>query len=795
MHTGICYLREMKPWLLLFLFFLLQTALSTGQEYTFSGIVTDQVSGDVLPGTTIWIEESQQGTICDSYGFFILQIRQSHITVHFNHLGFQPLDTVLVIQSNLNMKVALLRAEIRIQTAEVKGKPNALELKNTRPGMIRLSAEGIQKMPAMLSEPDPVNSIRYLPGVQSVGEGDGYLYVRGGSADQNLVLLDGGVIYNPAHLFGVFSVINPSVIRSVDLYKSDIPANFGNRLASVVDIHTRAPDLYTTHAELTTGLMLSRFTFETPLVKEKLSLLVAARRSQLDWLARPFIEKTTFKGTGYHFEDLNIRLNWESGHNSRFWATWYSGADRGRLEDQDFGIAAGVGWGNRLLGLNHWYRLSEKNILISSVHLSQYFMNFQFTQHPYLVGVETGMASLSAKTQWQHFHSEKSQWTAGIEVNEKRFNPYRAGIETPGSENQFGYSEPVFSFQASAFAHIQFTPHPRWKIELGSRMPWYLHHGPYTQYEPGIPGQKAIDSTFYASGEPVSTFWFHEGKFNLSFEAGPATTLKAAFSQQSQNVHLVPVSTATLPVDIWTPATSRTPPQTGTNISLGLFQSFKEAEWEAHLEGYYRKMLNQVEFKEGISTLDLLKYNLDMQMTLGQGEAWGLETMIRKKKGRISGWLGYTWSVTTRQFEEINGGKPFYPKYDRRHDLSLVITWQASERLDLNLNYLFATGQAVSLPGSYYYYDGLIVNHYGERNNFRMPPYHRLDFSTRIYPKKKQKIQSTWTFSIYNVYNRMNPFFIYFDTDWINEQGEFGTRARSLSLLPLIPSFSWTGRF
>ncbi len=780
------------PW---FFIFLLLSPSVHGQQRTLSGIVTDSLTGDVLPGTTIWIAETRQGTICDAHGFFILHPEQEEVSVNFNHLGYKHFETTVRVTAGLSLNIRLAPDQIRIQPAIIRGVPANLELRSTRPGQIQLSAEGLQKLPSIMSEPDPVGSIRLLPGVQSVAEGDGYLYVRGGSADQNLILLDGGVIYNPAHLLGVFSVVNPSIIRSVNLYKSAIPATYGNRLASVVDIQTRAPDFYRTHAEVTTGILLTRVTLETPVVEEKVSVLLAGRRSQIDWLTQPFLRKMPFKGSGYFFGDLNFRLNWNISNRSRLWVTWYNGADQGRLSDQDFGMDAGISWGNRLLGVNHWYRINPKSILISSLHVSNSFLDLEFAQHPFRVSLQTAMSGLTAKSEWQYFHSEKSQWVIGLSLEEKRFSPYRAGIETVESTNEIGYSEPVYTFQSTAFANYQYKPSSRWQLEAGVRVPLYLHHGPYIQYEAGIPGQKAIDSTLYSLNELVSSHLMLEPRLTASFDISRLTTIKAAISRHSQTLHMVPISTATLPADIWTPATSRTPPQLGTNISLGVFHAFADGLWEAHAEGFYRDMKNQVEFKEGISTLDLLKYNLDMHMTIGQGTAYGLECMIRKKKGRLSGWLGYTWSVTTRQFDEINGGKRFYPKHDRRHDLNAVITWQASEYIDLTINYLYATGQAVSLPGSFYYFDGNVVNHYGERNNFRMAPYHRLDFSTKIYPKKKRKIQSTWTFSVYNLYNRMNPFFIYFDTNWINDNGEFGTRARSLSLLPLIPSFSWTGRF
>lgn len=789
------YLSIMKSAHWLTFFILLAGCSVQAQVRTLSGMVTDSLSGDVLPGTTVWISETRQGAVCDSWGFFILHPLQKEIRLQFRHLGYEPLDTTIRISGERSLHIKLLPSDIRIQPAEIRGAPSALEMRSTRPGQIRLSAAGVEKTPAILSEPDPLGSIRYLPGVQSVAEGDGYLYIRGGSADQNLVLLDGGVIYNPAHLFGVFSVVNPSVIRSVNLYKSAIPATYGNRLASVVDVQTRAPDMRSTRAELTTGILLSRLTLETPLVPEKLSLLAAARRSQLDWIARPFINNTSLSGSGYYFGDLNLRLNWTLRDDNRLSLTWYSGTDRGQLADTDFALQAGIAWGNRLLGITHWYRLNPRQVLITSAHLSQYFMHLNFLQHPYRIGVDTGMKGLKIRSEWQYYASPKSRWVTGLSLEELQFRPYRAGVETPGSASTFGSTAAVYTFQATAFAHYQLTPSPRWRLEAGFRLPFYWHHGPYTRYEPGIPGQHAIDSTCFAPGESVSAHLLPEPRLTAAFDLSSQTTLKAALSRHSQSIHMVPISTATLPADIWTPATSRTPPQTGTNVSLGIFHAFPDRPWEVHAEAYYRSMQNQVEFMEGISTLDLLKYNLDMQMTTGRGEARGVECMLRKKEGRITGWLSYTWSVTTRQFDDINGGKFFYPKHDRRHDLSLLISWQASKYADLSLNYIFATGQAVSLPGSFYYFDGKVVNHYGERNNFRMPPYHRLDFAAKIYPKKKRKIQSYWTFSIYNLYNRMNPFFIYFDTQWINEQGEFGTRGRSLALLPFVPSFSWTGRF
>jgi len=761
------------------------------------GTVTGGPEKAPLSGASVYLIPGGKGTITNVQGRFRVTVTPESRQIVASFIGYRQ-DTVSILRplnENSEITFNLEVDPVAIPAAQIIGQQGITRINNSEAGLVRIPASEIARIPSLMGERDPISLIRNLPGVQSVGEGDGYLYVRGGNADQNLVLLDGAVIYNPSHLLGLFSVINPSVVKSIDFYKGAIPASYTGRLSSVVDISMRSGNDSVFSGEVSTGIIATRFMVEGPVSKGKASYLFAGRRTHLDLLNGFFIGKSSpIRGSGFYFGDLNGRISWNPTEKQTLTLSGYYGTDDFKLNDKDFFLNAAMNWGNRFVSLQHTIAPNARFTWNQSLVWSGYNFDLDYVQSRNGLGFRTGVGTVTLNGTGVYRPDSVGILSFGMEGILYRFSPYQAYMDYFASTSALGDHQTLRAHEAAAFVQYERNFGHFLSIQAGIRTSVYQHMGPFNRYINGPTGNIA-DTVFFPGGKAVTTFFNADPRISLTLLPGSALFVRSSVGYLSQPIHMVPVTLSTLPVDIWLPATSLTPPQHALSGSLGVYWSPKHQGWDGYVEGFARKLYDQVEFRDTLMPSDLVKRNLDRQMATGEGTVWGFEALLRKSRGDIRGWVGYTWSVSKRFFPEINGGIPFYSSHDRRHDLNVSLSWPMGPAWSGSLTFIYATGQAVSMPTSMFYVFGGMAYEYGTRNSYRLPAYHRVDLGLTRSPVKRGRLESNWSFSIYNLYNRLNPFIFYYDAVVDEQNATLTTRARKVTLLPLVPSVSWTGRW
>jgi len=772
------------------------------RPFRLSGVVMDRAGDKPIAGATIQLPEISRGAVSDAEGEFSLNLPGGRYTLIGAHLGFRS-DTLLInLRSDIRVTLRLIPDTVNISEAEVRGRNQYLRINTRTPGMITIPAEEFKKIPSLLGEADPLNALRSLPGIQSVGEGSGYLHIRGGSADQNLILLDGAVLYNPTHLLGLFSTFNPSVVNSISLYRSYIPAQYGGRLASVIDITTKDGDFKKMGGEVSAGLVSSRIMLEGPIVKDKISFQVAARRTLLDLLAKPLIpDSSAFAGSGYFFQDFNGRITWRVNKRNRISLSGYYGDDHFTLNDKEFRFNNDMKWSNRSLTAGWESKIGPGLTLNSGIAWSGYHFAFDMTQNVYHMNIDNGISQLRIHSSALFAPTGTFQIRAGAEVSLYRFDPVVTQAQGAYYKVEMSDPFPLRSREYALFAETVWQPRIAMlpQISLGVRAFRFDQVGPFIRYI-GNDGNPRADSLVYSQGEKIATWHGLEPRLAITLSPFEHHQVKFSAAYQYQPIHMVPFSQASLPIDLWVSSTTGLPPQRGTSLSLGWFADYTDHGWEAYIEGFWRILDRQVELKSDIRFLDYIKGNFDQQFTIGKGETYGLEVMLRKTSGRNRGWIGYTWSKALRYFPELNNGEPFYARHDRRHDINLVYQRTLKKDWQVALQFVYATGQPGIIPEGLYFFGGNVINSYTGMSSFRLPPYHRLDISfTRTPPEgdggPARRLRSTWSFGLYNLYNRLNPFLIYYDAIWDPETELYTARSRQISLLPVVPFVTWTGRF
>ncbi|MEZ4964478.1 MAG: TonB-dependent receptor [Saprospiraceae bacterium] len=745
----------------------------TAQRYTLSGSVRDAESGESLIGATVYCLTAKTGTSTNTYGFYSLTLPgEDSLILAVHYLGYEPQLKKVYFHQNIQIDIPLKPAALSIHAVEVSAAQANDNVTRTQMGVINVPLHMVKSLPAVLGESDVLKVIQLLPGVQSGNEGTTGFFVRGGNADQNLVQLDEATVYNPNHLFGLLSTFNTAAINNVTLIKGGFPAQYGGRLSSVLDITMKEGNDKAFRTEGGIGLISSRLTLEGPVKKERSSFILSGRRTYLDLLLQPFLPKNI--ETNYHFYDLNAKINYRLGQNDRVYLSFFSGNDRLRYKQS--GIQYAVGFGNTTATLRWNHLFGPRLFSNTSVLYNQYNNAIEALQSNVRSDVQSGIEDISVKTEFQYFPAPEHTLRFGTlfqhhqlrSEGDARFNPgTKPNGETPVSQI------PKKTFDEAAFyLSDAFRVLPRVTATAGLRCPLYV-----------------ADSFQYFRLEP---------RLSLLVGLNDRTSIKAAYTVMNQFIHLIPGTAASIPYDIWAPSTARTRPQWSQQFALGLFRNFRENRLEASLEFYYKDMKNQALFKEGNQLVQSL--DLDRLLSYGKGWSYGAELLVQKRSGSLSGWLSYTLSWTKQQFAELNFGNTFPFRYDRRHNLAVTGNYAFNEHWSVSSVFVFTSGVAFTVPtgriqvqnggglfeGNYFIYES--------RNNVRLAPYHRLDLSASY--KKRRKIfgryyDSEWVFSLYNVYSRRNPYFVYFEVDPVTDK----PKAQQVSLLPIIPSFSFNFKF
>ncbi|MEN0005453.1 MAG: TonB-dependent receptor [Bacteroidota bacterium] len=775
------------------------------QEYTLSGYLRDGQTGEDLIGASVFVPALSQGTTTDAFGFYTLSLPQGNYELEFSYLGFERVLRYVDLNTDTELSVKLQEASQALTEVVVTATVQDANVQETALGVEKLNTDVVKQLPTILGEVDILKSIQLLPGVSSVGEGSSGFNVRGGSSDQNLVLLDGATLYNPSHLLGFFSVFNADAIEDVQLYKGSVPARYGGRLSSVLEVNQRDGSNKEFKGSAALGLISSRIALEGPLAKGdnaegKGSWLITGRRSYADLFLRLTED---FNDTQLYFYDLNARANYQLGENDRLYFSAYLGQDVFELSD-----LFGTSWGNSAATLR-WNRIFSESL---SSNLSATYSGYNYRLQSFGgTGFDwtSNITNYSLKQDFNWFLNEKNSINFGAEATYYDFQPGEISPTGESTLNTITY-DPKYALEFGIYLSNEQTISDKLTLNYGLRFSGFNRLGNetillYQNNEPVVqePGTgtylngEVIGERTYGSGESINLFTGLEPRVSARYVIDDQSSIKAGYNRMYQYIHLISNTTSATPLDIWSPSGPYKGPQVSDQIGIGYARNFNDNTYEFSAEVYYKWMNNLVDFVDGAELT--FNNNLETELLSGTGRAYGLELQISKTKGDFTGWISYTLSRSERLVEGINNGEYYPANFDKPHDLSLTGMYKLSDRWSFAANFIYATGQPVTYPTGRYSYSGLTVANYGSRNQDRLPDYHRLDFSATLKGKQRERTQSQWVFSIYNAYNRMNANSIFFqerNTDANGNEATTGvTEAVRLSYFGIVPSVSYEIKF
>ncbi|NOT94564.1 TonB-dependent receptor [Ferruginibacter sp.] len=764
-------------------------------RFTVSGFIKDSLNGETLIGATIAIQGKTKGISSNQYGFYSITLEEGEYLFICSYIGYQPKVIVLKLDGNKQLNFDVLPKISLSQEVVVSTKKRDANVKNAQMGKFTLPIEQIKSIPAFLGEVDLLKTIQLLPGIRNAGEGSAGLYVRGGGPDQNLILLDDAPVYNTGHLFGFFSIFNSDAIKNVSLIKGGMPAQYGGRLSSVLDIAMKEGNNQKFQVEGGIGLIASRLSVQGPIKKNKASFIVSARRTYIDALTKPFIKSSSqFYGSGYYFYDLNAKVNYRFSEKDRLYLSGYFGRDVFDFVNGRQSLKVNIPWGNAT-GTLRWNHVFNKKLFGNTTAVyNDYNFTFKAAQNNFEVKLASGIRDVSLKQDFDLYPFTGHKIKFGGIFTYHRFTPSVVTGKQDSVVFNPNNAQVKYANEAAIYLQDDWEINDKVKINAGLRYSWFQQIGKYKIYKTDDNGNR-LDSTVYKGGQAVKTYGGLEPRLTIRYALDDETSIKASVTRNLQYIHLVSNAGTTLPTDIWVPSTYKVKPQISFLYAAGLFKNFKDNMYETSLELYYKQMQNQIEFQEGYTPNTL--EDTENFFTFGKGWSYGSELFINKTKGKLTGWIGYTLSWTWRKFAALNFGEKYPAKYDRRNDLSVVAMYELNKKWKLSAAFVYGSGNAATLPQRFYIVGGVLTQEYSRINEYRLPAYHRLDLSAILTPKKneKRKWKSEWVFSVYNAYSRQNPYFIYFDQNGNPFNGTLTIQAKQVSLFPIIPAVTWNFKF
>lgn len=756
------------------------------------GRILETNSANPLAGASISLKERPSiGTVSEPDGRYSLTAPPGTYTLLIRYIGYQSQELPLQLFRNETLDIRLAPASYSTRVVEVIGTRVKPITQTATMGELDIPMQSVKTLPVLFGETDIMKTVQLMPGIQSGGEGNTGFYVRGGGSDQNLIQLDQAVVYNPGHLLNFFSVFNSDAVNSATIIKGNMPARYGGRLSSVLDVEMREGNQDSLQVEGGIGLIASRLTVQGPLIKEKAAFIFSARRTYVDVLFGPFLRNTEQGGVPYYFYDFNGKLSYTLSPKDRLYLGGYYGKDVGSLKLSSGRFVADFQWGNAAATALWNHRFSDRHSVDVSGILSDYGFNFTWDFADITTTVETGVRDYSLKTDFVYTPSVRHQLSYGLHYTHHTLRPRSGSAET--AEGDVFSTDQILSktaHQAALYLSDDWNVTDRLLLSLGIRGSYFAQMGPFTFYQ-FDQNQRAVDSVKYSAGERVKEFQALEPRVSLRYTLGSSASVKASYTRSAQYLHLVSNAYTTLPLDVWVPSSAIVEPQQATQYAVGYFRSFDQNMYEGSVEVYYKTMENQLEYREGF-VAGPSNRDLEYEFVSGSGESYGAEFFLRRNYGNLQGWIGYTLSWTNRTFPDINQGRTFPARFDRRHDISLVATYTYSPRWTFGGSFVYGTGQATTMPERRYLIGGTVNYQYGERNAFRMQPFHRLDLSATLEGKAQRRLQSSWTFAIYNAYGRRNPFLYFIDSEGAPYSTDTKIQAKKVSLIPFpLPSVTW----
>jgi CarboxypepD_reg-like domain/TonB-dependent Receptor Plug Domain len=771
---------------LIAVFALLGATLTHAQsvsKYTISGYVRDTATGEEMIGVTIRVKEMpSEGAVTNVYGFYSLTVPSGTYTIEYQYTGYTTRTEKVNLLQDTRMDIKLKEVSHELKEVIVSSERKDANITGIQMGVEKISMKEIETIPVLMGEKDVLKTLQLRPGVKAAGEGNSGFYVRGGAADQNLILLDEATVYNASHLLGFFSVFNSDALKDVTLYKGSQPAQYGGRLASVLDIRMQDGNDKQYGAEGGLGLISSRLKIDGPIVKDKGSFTISGRRTYADLFLKLSPDSNLNRARLY-FYDLNAKANYRLDDKNRLFLSGYFGKDV-----LGFGDKFGINWGN-YTGTLRWNHLFSARVFSNtSLIMSNYNYNININLGGTSGDITSRIRDYNLKEDMQYYANSANTIKFGFNSVYHNIIPGVISILSNNQQSTLDLAK-KYAWENALYLSHEYKPGKSFSVEYGARLTSFTPIGPGTFYTYDTKGIRS-DSSKYASGAFVKTYVNAEPRLAVNYLINEKSSVKASYDRNTQNLHLLSNSTSGNPTDLWIPSSNNVKPEIADQVSLGYFRNFKDNSFEFSCEVYYKAMQNQVDYKDGAQLN--FNENVEADLLFGTGRAYGMELFFRKKYGRLTGWVGYTLSKSEKKIAGINNGDYYNAKQDRTHDISVVGIYELAKKWTVSSSWVYYTGNAVTFPSGKYTSAGQVVNYYSERNGYRMPAYHRLDIGVTWYRKKTAKRESSWNFSLYNAYGRENAYTITFQQD---PNDPTRTQAVQTTLFRWIPSITYNFKF
>jgi hypothetical protein len=755
-----------------------------GAKYTISGTLTDAATGETLIGATVRSDDGT-GTVSNEYGFYSLTLPEGGHTLSFTYIGYIPAERRLALGQNQKLDIALSDNSTLLGEVEIRAEKDGERVGQALMGVEKINMSELKSLPMLLGERDVLKTIQLLPGVKSAGEGNAGFYVRGGAADQNLILLDEAPVYNASHLLGFFSTFNADAVKDATLYKGSMPPQYGGRIASVLDIKMNDGNNRDFDVSGGIGIISSKLNVEGPVQKGKSSFLITGRRTYLDLLLLTSSD-TGKNATVLYFYDLNAKVNYQIDGRNRLFVSGYFGRDVLKFGNGTFG----VDWGNATATLRWNHLFSDRLFSNTSLIYSNYDNKIAIKFGANDFRISSRIRDYNLKQDFQWFPDGRNIVKYGFQVIYHTITPSSIDASEASDLVNNNKAQNRYGLESAAFVSHEWQVTPSLNILYGLRVSDFAVLGAGDFYTYDAEG-KITTTTTYDKGTIVRNYLVPEPRLAASYRINDHSSIKLGYTRNSQHLHLLSNSTASNPTDLWMPGTNNVKPEIADQVSLGWFRNFgNRSQFGFSAETYYKNMLNQIDYRNGAEIQG--NANPEADLLFGSGRAYGLELLMKKKTGRFNGWIAYTLARTERKIPGINNGKYYAAKQDRTHDLSVVALYQLNARWQLSGTWIYHTGNAVTFPSGKYRVNEATTYYYTERNGYRMPAYHRLDIGATYQAKRTKRFESEWAFSIYNAYNRKNAYTITFRD---SEADPGVTEVVKTALFGIIPSVSWNFKF
>jgi len=758
---------------------ILLAAFAWASEYSLRGVISDAKTGEDLIGASLTIS-GNGGTFSNSYGFYSLTLSEGKYEVIVSFIGYNAFKANIDLRSNTVMDFELTPSVIALSEVEVSADRPDNNVSSTQMSVAKLDVSAIEMMPVLFGESDILKTIQLLPGISTASEGSTGFSVRGGSIDENLILLDEATVYSPSHLMGFVSVFNSDAIKDITVYKGGIPASYGGRASSVVDVKMNNGNNKEFSGKAGIGLISSRLTLEGPIIKDKASFIISGRRSYADLILKALPLDIISDETQLYFYDLNAKLNFTLNDNNRLYFSGYFGEDVFGFED-----IMGTSWGNTTFTGRWNHIFGDKLFSNTSFIFSDYDYGFQVSE---FISMNSGIDNYILKEDFTYFPNPNMTSKIGFNVTKYQFKPGELSMGEDSLDFNIIMDE-QHAWESGIYLTNEHRISPLLSTEYGLRVSMYNQVGPGWVYD--YDNDNTItDSSWYDQGEVAQTYWNLEPRLSLNMRISEKNSIKASYNRMAQYLHQLSNSTSGQATDVWMGSSTLVKPLIVDQFALGYFHNFRDNRIEASIEVYYKDMQNVSDFEDGAEIL--FNDKIESQILSGDGRSYGLELYLKKEYGRFSGWISYTLARTEQRIDQINEGEWYASKYDRSHDFSIVANYAFTPKLNLSATWVYYTGNAVTFPSGQYTIRDQVVAYYTERNGYRMPDYHRLDLNLHLKGKGKKHFSSSWDVSIYNVYNRYNAYSIYFRD---SETNPGNMEAVKLSLFGIVPSISYSINF